>query len=95
MLVDTNRLLPGSVLAAQQIHRISSNKFVSDNQKNLRAKTSKRCLGVMCESVMKHYFDKSSELNGLIHSRHTNFIAYTNNVFFEELAPKLSLQDIS
>ncbi|MFT4850469.1 MAG: hypothetical protein ACI83B_003026 [Sediminicola sp.] len=95
ILPDTRMLYPETVNAVSQIHRMTSNKFVSDRLKDFSVETSKKCFGVMCESATMQYLNKESNITGFTYSRHTEFLPYSNSEVFKELAPKISSQDVT
>jgi hypothetical protein len=94
LLPKTNMLFPDSMPATTAIHRGVSNNFVRQKLEKLKAGMSNKCLGVLCESAMMHYFSKESNIPGFSYSRHTEYIAYSDSVMFESLVPKISRQDI-
>jgi len=87
-------LAPDSSEAGTMIHRGVSNNFVRARIHEFVKGKSKNCLGVMCESVIMHYLSERSLKAGFIYSRHTEYLPYSNNDFFELLAAKISNQDI-
>ncbi|ALQ07941.1 hypothetical protein D172_007635 [Pseudoalteromonas sp. Bsw20308] len=94
LLPKTNMLFPDSMSATIAIHRGASNNFIRQKLEKLKAGMSNKCLGVLCESAMMHYFSRESNIPGFSYSRHTEHIAYSDSVLFESLVPKISRQDI-
>jgi len=94
LLPKTNMFFPDSMPATTAIHRGASNNFIRQKLEKLKAGMTNKCLGVLCESAMMHYFSKESKIPGFSYSRHTEYIAYSDSALFESLVPKISRQDI-
>jgi hypothetical protein len=94
LLPKTNMLRPNSLQSGTAIHRGVSNNFIRQHLDVLSSGMHGKSLGVMCESSMMNYLSMESEKPGLFYSRHTEFIPYFQSELFENLAPKLSRQDI-
>lgn len=78
-------------------HKIRSEKIVRENYQKFLSGINKKCLGVMCESSMMNYIKKgSNKYDGLNFqcSRHTEYLFYSDNMLYKNLAPTLSNQDI-
>ncbi|EGQ9318455.1 hypothetical protein P3632_22220 [Vibrio parahaemolyticus] len=94
LLPKTNMFFPDSMQATTAIHRGVSNNFIKQRVDKLTAGMTNKCLGVLCESAMMHYFSKESGIPGFSYSRHTEYIPYSDSSLFESLVPKISRQDI-
>lgn len=87
---------PDSPQAATDLHRTLSNKFLSEQFRELTPKsTSKRLLGTMVESSSMWYLSERSPVSGLAYTRHTNFIKLAKPEIMENLAPSICNQDIA
>jgi hypothetical protein len=71
-------------------HRGVAKKFAFDNAESFGSGKKNKIIGVISESSIS----KLITTGGIAYSRHTGNIPYVESDFFEELAPKLSNQDI-
>ena len=88
------RMYPDKLAGSTIIHRGISINFVKNQAEQFYSGQSKKCLGVMCESSMMFYLSENSPQAGLIYSRHTDFLSYTNCNDLELIGAKISSQDI-
>jgi len=94
LLPKNNMLYPDSKAAATAIHKGISNNYVKSELRQFSAGSKRKCFGVMVESAVMNYLSEKSLQQGFIYSRHTEYLPYSDNVKFKNLAPKLSNQDI-
>ncbi|ATV43310.1 hypothetical protein [Pectobacterium brasiliense] len=72
-------------------HRDLVRRFILNNIEDFASGHKKKIIGVMCESSIS----KLIASGGVAFSRHTGNIPYGASIFFEQLAPQLSNQDIT
>lgn len=79
-----------SMQKAINYHRGIAGRFALENVESFAFGHKKNIIGVLCESSISKLLISGE----VAYSRHTGNIPYEKSVFFEQLAPKLSNQDI-
>ncbi|NNA51218.1 hypothetical protein [Pseudomonas lactis] len=94
LLPSSSALRPNSMKEGTAIHRAISNNFIRANLEQITSERRGKSLGVMCVSEVMTHLLVDAKTPGLFYSRHTEFIPYCKSSILEELAPRISNQDI-
>lgn len=94
LLPSLSALRPNSMKEGTAIHRAISNNFIRTNLDQITSERQGKSLGVMCVSEVMTHLLVGANTPGLFYSRHTEFIPYSKSRILEELAPRISNQDI-